>query len=297
MKRIIAVAALLVLALSGAAFAKEAKIADILKFKELFKNERVSVVGFVNQIVEDNAKSTKVYKLQDDYAERIDVRTSAGLPEVGKRVAVEGMVTQEGDTLYIMELSRTDFSPKIPGPEYDQKIMYALVAAGVIFLLLLVVVVMVIVMRRMRSQEEELPVINGGGERLVDEGKTVQLKRTQDTTMKLLPGKFRIVKGDEKDREIRLYMPKDARNNMEFTIGSLPIPEANPFSHIRIAANTVSRNQAKLVYDGSSYTLTNISTVNNTIINGKTMTENEAITLNDGDLLVMGEIEFRYEAK
>jgi pSer/pThr/pTyr-binding forkhead associated (FHA) protein len=154
-------------------------------------------------------------------------------------------------------------------------------------------------MKKFRSQESDLtpsPFDTAGPatQKLYDEGKTVQLKRSQDDTMRLLPGKFIIVKGDEVNREIRLYVPKTAQKEINFTVGSLPIPDLNPFSHIRIDAKTVSRRQAELHFDGSTYALTNLSTVNNTIVNGRTLGENEKITISDNDLIIMGEVEFRF---
>jgi len=129
----------------------------------------------------------------------------------------------------------------------------------------------------------------------VDEGKTVRMLVPPSGTMELLPGKFVVMKGEDGRKEIRLKLPKGAEKK-EFTIGRKSIPDTNPYSHIQLKVDTVSRDQAKIACANGKYTLTNVSNVNPTSVNGRPLGENESLELKNGDMIGMGEVEIKYEA-
>ena len=133
-----------------------------------------------------------------------------------------------------------------------------------------------------------------GEPELVD-GRTIKLHRpTKDQTVKVLPGRFKVVGGLDDIPEIRFFMPR-GRRTAEITFGRAT---GRPYEHIQLKPRTVSSRQAKLVFDGGQYTLVNHASKesNPTHVNGRELDEGEAITLKSGDRITMGEVEFEYSS-
>jgi len=345
--------------------ANDARVKEVREHIGKFKNEKITIAGFINRFEESDARSTHFYRLRDDWGDAITVRTESGLPEVGKRFSVQGVVTittslpkrravqgvvpVDEDTIFIAESSRSEImqgpteeeikKKLVSGPlssaeaalkagnfpeaiqygnqvlsldsvnqrakqinsiaqqnidEQNNKIkkMWVLISvAGVIFLILLGVLIFVL-MRRYKTKDEIVSETIMPD--FVEEGKTVVMKRPPEGTMKLIPGKFVVLKGDDLMKEIRFQLPNDMTTK-EFTFGRQEIPDQNPYGHVQLKAKTVSRIQAKLIYTDKGFMLINNSTVNPTAINGRSLKENESVNLNDGDVISMGEVEFKYE--
>jgi len=159
---------------------------------------------------------------------------------------------------------------------------------------ILVILLVAILVKRQKATDDILtqPITKA----VLDEGKTIVMKRPPEGTMKLLPGKLIVLKGEDVSKEIRFQVPKDA-STKEFTFGRQEISDQNPYGHIRLKEQTVSSIQAKLLYTGKGYLLTNNSTVNPTMVNNKALNANETVELKDGDKIKMGEVEFKYEAR
>jgi hypothetical protein len=180
----------------------------------------------------------------------------------------------------------------------EQKKMWILIGVACVIFLILIGVLIVTLIKRSRSGGGEVQIDLPPNSSSVDEGKTIKLIRPPKDTMKLLPGKFVVMKGEDSKKEIRFQIPKDAVTK-EFTFGRQNIPDQNPYGHIQIKdeTRTVSNIQAKLYCTDKGYTLINISGVNPTEVSGRELKVNESVDLKDGDLIVMGLVEFKYEAK
>lgn len=119
-------------------------------------------------------------------------------------------------------------------------------------------------------------------------GTTVKIHRPPAGTLKVLPGRFEVVAGENELKEIRFYK-----------VPSQPVPEITfgrltgaPYSHVQLASPTVSGRQAKLVFQDGRWVLTNFApqTSNPTRVNGRELGVDESVTLKEGDKVEMGEV-------
>ena len=76
------------------------KISDIKTNPDKFLNEIVTITGHVQQYIEDNAETTTVYYLRDDWGGSIKVRTDGAPPKVGLRYQVTGPVSKDSGAAY-----------------------------------------------------------------------------------------------------------------------------------------------------------------------------------------------------
>jgi len=277
-----------------------------------FKDERVKVVGFITQYIEDVTKTTDFYFLKDDYGGIIKVRTSRSLPRVGRQYEVVGVVDIDVDTqdIFITEESRM----LVPGSDdsgddgkktwLERNWPYVVGGLGILFVLLLVIVI-AYAQKQKRELTTEIPLTPiPGGEPPVDEGteaepepaevlegSTVKLKVPPPGTLKILPGRFVVLEGDDKIKEIRFYKTKGAPET-EVTFGRAEGPN---YSHIQLKPMSVSAKHAKLIYAGKSFTFINYSKTNPTRVNEQELAENGSVELKNGDKIEMGEMVFEFK--
>jgi len=285
--------------------AKEVKIRDIKQSLLKYENEVVTIVGSIHKYVEHDKKTTNFYRLRDNWGETVLVRTSQELPDFDKRWAVTGVVSVEPNgTMYVSETSRIEVAaektpPPAPAPSkparesLDPVLKYLIIAAVTIFVILVVILVSMMIKRLKTSEPTVTETFNPAP--IDDVGKTVVMKKAPPGTLKLLPGKFIVLKGEEVHKEIRFQIPKD-QTKKEFTFGRQEIPDQNPYGHIQLKEGSVSRLHAKVIYTPDGVSLVNYSTVNPTTLNTTSLAENETVNLKDGDIITMGAVEFKYEA-
>ncbi len=291
----------------SSSFAADVRVADILNRKAQFENERISITGAIYSFNDASAQTTQFYTIQDDWSDRLPVRTSTTQPDVGKRYTVTGVVTTDKyGVVFLSETSRQLIEqaapvPKsepvpvpVPEPEKNKWVMPLIIGAGAIFVVLVVVVIFMIT-RKPKGAQQSGVTQTLKLEPMDDSGKTIVMKRPPEGTMKLIPGKFIVLRGEDSRKEIRFQLPKE-QISKEITFGRQAISEQNPYGHVQLKAPTVSKLQAKLIYANNGFTLVNYSTVNPTTVNGKTLAENESVPLSSGDTVAMGEVEFKYEA-
>ncbi|HEX3578224.1 MAG TPA: FHA domain-containing protein [Thermoanaerobaculia bacterium] len=122
----------------------------------------------------------------------------------------------------------------------------------------------------------------------VIEGRTIKLHAPPPNTVKLLPGWFDVVGGDDVVKQIRFYSLGGERG-AETTFGRAA---GRPYAHIQLKAPTVSSRQAKVAFDNGSAQLTNLasSDSNPTKVNGREMGVNESVPLSESDRVEMGEV-------
>ena len=122
----------------------------------------------------------------------------------------------------------------------------------------------------------------------VIEGKTIKLHAPPPNTVKLLPGWFEVVSGDDVVKQIRFYK-LGGEHGAETTFGRA---SGRPYAHIQLKATTVSSRQAKVTFDNGSAQLTNFASIdsNPTIVNGRDLAVNESVPLRERDRVEMGEV-------
>jgi len=272
-----------------------------------YENERIMIEGFITQWIPDAAQTTEMYFLKDDWGGIIRVRTSMGHPEVGKKFQVIGVVDKDDttDDIFISEESRILLDEeggdnKITFMEWISKNWPYLAAGAGILIIILLVVIILYALRQRKAMTTDISVTPTEGEEPgeeepepseIVEGKTVKMAVPPPGTLKLLPGKFVVLEGDEKIDEIRFYKEKGTTET-EITFGRA---EKKGYSHIQLKPRTVSAKQAKLIYAGEDFTLINYSKTNPTRVNEEDLSENDSVKLKDGDKIEMGEMIFEFK--
>ncbi|TVP56564.1 MAG: FHA domain-containing protein [Gemmatimonadales bacterium] len=134
---------------------------------------------------------------------------------------------------------------------------------------------------------DEAPRHSGSG---TNGSEIVEYQRPPDGTLQLLPGRLEVERGPGVGQEIRFV--RVPGSPAEITFGRSEGPE---FRHVQLHSPTVSRQHARLRFDGTGWSVRNESSTNPTTVNGHTLSsEIEEVPLSDGDLIEIGEITFRF---
>jgi hypothetical protein len=172
--------------------------------------------------------------------------------------------------------------------------LYALIGAAAVIVLIAAIFLMLRT-RRDEMQTEEYGVLTATRAEAplpppeqVIEGRTIKLHAPPPNTVKLLPGWFDVVGGDDVVKQIRFYSLGGERG-AETTFGRVA---GRPYAHIQLKAPTVSSRQAKVAFDNGAAHLTNLasSDSNPTKLNGREMGVNESVALSESDRVEMGEV-------
>lgn len=122
------------------------------------------------------------------------------------------------------------------------------------------------------------------------DGRTVRFSVPTDATLQFLPGRLEIIRGEDAGREIR-FVRTAGVEGAEITFGR---HEGAPFRHVQLHDATVSRQHAVLRLTQGRWMLTNRSTTNPVVHNGRTMGDGESQALGTGDTVEMGQVVFRF---
>jgi hypothetical protein len=121
------------------------------------------------------------------------------------------------------------------------------------------------------------------------EGETLRFTVPTDATAEFLPGRLEVVAGPDAGREIR-FMRTPGESNVEISFGR---SEGPAHRHVQVLARTVSRQHAVMSLIDEHWQLTNVSTTNPLVVNGRVLATNEvAPLLLEGDRIEMGEVVF-----
>ncbi len=122
------------------------------------------------------------------------------------------------------------------------------------------------------------------------EGETLRfVMPPADGTVEFLPGRLEVVAGPEAGREIR-FARAPGEGDVEVTFGR---SEGPPNRHIQVLARTVSRRHAVMTLRDEHWELTNLSSTNPLVLNGRVFAGDEtAPLLVEGDRIEMGEVAF-----
>ncbi|HXE59903.1 MAG TPA: FHA domain-containing protein [Gemmatimonadaceae bacterium] len=126
------------------------------------------------------------------------------------------------------------------------------------------------------------------------DGRTVEIPRgAMPSPNGYLPGRLEITGGPHRGEAIR-FPRIDGDGVGDYTLGR---GEGPPRTHIRLPVTTVSRQQARLRYEGGRWKLINLSQTNPTAVNGQVLHTPEGVrTLQDGDTVEMGELVLRFRS-
>ena len=126
------------------------------------------------------------------------------------------------------------------------------------------------------------------------QGAQVRFFRAEEGTLEFLPGRLEVVAGDDIGQEIH-FARQVGDEDITITFGR---SEGPPLRHVQLLDPTVSRQHARMVFAGQRWHLSNMSTTNAVILNGAALPDHgDGITLQDGDRLEMGAVQFVFHAR
>jgi len=123
---------------------------------------------------------------------------------------------------------------------------------------------------------------------------TLRLERPHEGTLPFLPGRLEVIEGRDVGHEVK-FVRTPGPDGTTITFGR---SEGAQYRHVQLHEPTVSRMHAKLVLDGKSWSLVNMSATNPVVVNGLALAgEGSTVVLREGDRIEMGEVVFRFRAK
>jgi hypothetical protein len=268
----------------------------------------VIVTGYVTQHVETLSATTRFYYIKDDWGGVIKVRTSKDRPPVGRRYRISGPVTVDtrfwvGEP-FISEETREEATVE-PPPKPGEPLAPPRVASGtrplepagtkpvsagwwktnwwIVLLTCIVLASLPLSAWLFYIGRSPRPAKAHTG--------TIKLEVPPPGTLKILPGWFEVLAGDDTLREIRFFKPK-GWGKAEISLGRATGPK---YRHIQLDHGTVGSRQAKLIWEGEQVRLVNYGVVNPTRIGERDpMGQEESVVLKDDDEIEMGVLKFRY---
>jgi hypothetical protein len=126
------------------------------------------------------------------------------------------------------------------------------------------------------------------------QGAQLRFFRAEEGTLEFLPGRLEVVAGEDIGQEIH-FARQVGDEDVTVTFGR---SEGPPLRHVQLLDPTVSRQHALMRFTGQRWHLSNMSTTNAVLVNGAELPDRgPAITLQDGDRLEMGAVQFVFHAR
>lgn len=125
--------------------------------------------------------------------------------------------------------------------------------------------------------------------------KTIKItKSSPPATLKFIPGKLVITDGVDEGKELKIAGHSSPEGSI-VSIGRKEVSGEKAYSHIHLKENTVSRDQAEIIYREGKVFIKNLSQTNFTELNGEELTPGQMKELKDGSKIKTGEVEFTYQ--
>ncbi len=137
------------------------------------------------------------------------------------------------------------------------------------------------------------PVLAHGVPGSVVEGHLLRFSVPQEGTLQFLPGRLEVSGGLDAGREIR-FVRVPGPDGTQVTFGR---SEGPAYRHIQLREATVSRLHARLTLREGTWHLTNLSSTNPAVYNGRILNTGEEQPLSDGDRIEMGEVLFGFRSR
>ncbi|MBN1808210.1 MAG: FHA domain-containing protein [Planctomycetes bacterium] len=275
-------------------------LSDVVNKPSAWKDTLISVEGFCERWLTDRGPDVNFFILKDNYGNTLPVRTTQPNPPLGQHMLVQGFVMYDTQrrSYYLDERARD--AGAVMGGGISVWLIVVIAVASVVLIGLAV-----LVLKSLKDAPAAAPAAPAkpGLKVVPAEGPVFDVDKTRkvsgnrigydvpiDTTFKVLPGRFKVTKGDDKVSEIKLYQVSP---EPVFTFGRKPGPAMR---HIRIDDPTVSEKQAELLYKDGKFSITNFSKTNPTIVNSAELADGESKELVDGSKIVMGEVVVEFQA-
>jgi hypothetical protein len=124
-----------------------------------------------------------------------------------------------------------------------------------------------------------------------EESGAVGMPKPVEGTLQLLPGRFEIVSGTDRMKEIRFVkLPGQA----DVTFGR---DAGAGHAHIQVDNPTVSRKHASMRFEAGRWHIRNLSETNPVVVNGEPLPNANEKLLNDSDQVEMGDVVFRFRSR
>ena len=121
---------------------------------------------------------------------------------------------------------------------------------------------------------------------------TMVFNRPVDEAVQILPGRLRVLSGENTGQELRLF--NRLGDPPRIVVGREPGP---PHERITLRSPTVSRRHARMELVDGCWTITNLSTTNPVLVNDRALDKDGATRkLADGDRIELGEVALRFLA-
>jgi len=125
-------------------------------------------------------------------------------------------------------------------------------------------------------------------------GNQVRFFRAEEGTLEFLPGRLEVVSGEDVGQEIH-FARQVGESLTTITFGRA---EGAPLRHIQLLDPTVSRQHARMMWDGNTWHLLNLSSTNPVVFNGTALGDHQdTLGLADGDRIEMGAVVFVFHAR
>lgn len=223
---------------------------------------------------------------------RAQTQTQTQSTSAGTATAASGVTSDEPTTA---TSTGTSTATGMETAKSNKTLMYLLIG-GAALAILGIVLFLVLRSRSDEGQTMDFSVATATGAPVdappppeqVIEGRTIKMHAPPPNTVKLLPGWFEVVSGDDVVKQIRFYK-LGGEHGAETTFGRA---SGRPYAHIQLKVPTVSSRQAKVTFDNGAVRLTNFasSESNPTRLNGRDLDVNESVPLKDSDRVEMGEV-------
>jgi pSer/pThr/pTyr-binding forkhead associated (FHA) protein len=302
------------------------RAAEIRAHPRAFLRTTVAVEGYVTQYVDSGATEAAFYYLKDDWGGLLRVQTRDVPPGVGRRYRVTGRVTIDTavDDALLVEEAREEL-PLTPAPAPTPAIhdagagnnqlakpvpaepaapqlaaVWLVTGVGAALAILALVVALT---RRHRTPvpepswpsqspaESAAPALSA---RTI-EGRTIRMHAPPPNTVKIMPGWLEVLSDDGSVKQVLFYRNREQAGS-ETTFGRLEGPS---YTHVQLKSQTVSARQAKVLFEGATALLTNLASPesNPTQINGRPLGTAETSPLSNGDVIAMGDVQFRFHQR
>ena len=121
---------------------------------------------------------------------------------------------------------------------------------------------------------------------------TMVFNRPMDEAVQILPGRLRVLSGENIGEELRLFNRLGDPPRIVVGRDSGPLHQ-----HITLRSPTVSRRHARIELVNGCWSITNLSTTNPVLVNDRVLAKDGATrTLSDGDRIELGEVALRFLA-
>ncbi len=127
-----------------------------------------------------------------------------------------------------------------------------------------------------------------------DDMKTMVIPTDVSGTMRFMPGKLEVIKGENAGTTFRMagYPTNDGTSVV--TIGREKNTGPGEFAHIQLKERTISRKQAELLQKDGKVSIKNLSKTNYTQVNGEEIPPEHTRELKGGEILTFGEVDIKY---